>query len=472
MLDSQNLMKEQAENGVEKTFRELVERYVNLVYGTALRLVNGDTQLAEDVSQTVFITLARKVDSLPPEVMLGGWLHRCTFHAATKAVRSEQRRQVRERQAAEMMEMNTSPHDAEETARQIKPVLDAALLQLNQPDRHAILLRFFEERSFYDIGAALNLSEDAARMRVTRALEKLHALLTKRGAVIPVAGLAAVLAVETGKAAPAGLALKLAGGALTAGGGGILQATLFHFMNATKLKAGMAAVILLTGMVTSIVVQQRVVARVRAMDAAISAQTGRQAKVAADNERLHQVLAAEAKARTDLADLERLRATAAALRQKTNELTTLREQNQALRQQLQSLAQTPLQKKEEAVKRLNFVKKSVLAGILYAEKNGHYPASLDEAAPFFPADRDSSDIDPENFELLYHGPPASLTNFQDTIVLREKDPWLGSNGRWVKTYGFADGHAQSVTIPSTWNGVTYNDFDAYEQAHTMSEPAQ
>ena len=102
MTDSQKLLAEYAKNGSEQAFRELVSRYVNFVYATALRLVNGDTHLAEDVSQGVFINLARAGRTLSTDVMLGGWLHQSTYHLATKAVRSERRRVGREREAVEM----------------------------------------------------------------------------------------------------------------------------------------------------------------------------------------------------------------------------------------------------------------------------------------------------------------------------------------------------------------------------------
>ena len=97
MTETQKLLADYAENGSETAFREVVDRYVNLVYSTALRLVNGNTHLAEDVTQTVFISLARRGRNLSREVMLGGWLHQHSYHVATKAVRAERRRQSRER---------------------------------------------------------------------------------------------------------------------------------------------------------------------------------------------------------------------------------------------------------------------------------------------------------------------------------------------------------------------------------------
>ncbi|HEU0040124.1 MAG TPA: sigma factor, partial [Verrucomicrobiae bacterium] len=102
MTDGQQLLAQYAESGSETAFRELVTRYVDLVYSAAVRLVNGDTHLAEDVTQTVFADLARLAHALSREVMLGGWLHRHTCFVASKTMRGERRRQARERQAAEM----------------------------------------------------------------------------------------------------------------------------------------------------------------------------------------------------------------------------------------------------------------------------------------------------------------------------------------------------------------------------------
>ena len=101
ITDSQQLLAEYASHGSEAAFRELVARYINLVYSTALRLVGGDTQLADDVTQTVFIGLARKGRTLSSKVMLGGWLHQYTYHVAARTMRSERRRQTREREAVE-----------------------------------------------------------------------------------------------------------------------------------------------------------------------------------------------------------------------------------------------------------------------------------------------------------------------------------------------------------------------------------
>jgi len=102
MNDSQQLLADYLKNGSEIAFRELVIRYINLVHSTAIRLAQGDAHLAQDITQNVFITLARKARTLPPDVMLGGWLHRATCLLAASTMRGERRRALREREAVAM----------------------------------------------------------------------------------------------------------------------------------------------------------------------------------------------------------------------------------------------------------------------------------------------------------------------------------------------------------------------------------
>src|SRR5664279_1640583 len=219
MTDSNTLLSQYARTGSESAFGELVSRYIDLVYSTAFRLVGGDAQSAQDVAQTVFVALAAKAGTLPEDVMLGGWLHQHTRFVAGELMRTERRRQLRERQVAEM---NAITDHSESNLAQVAPVLDEAIGQLAAEDRTAILLRFFERKDFRGVGDALGSSEDAARKRVDRALGKLHVLLKHRGATLSAAALGTALAAEAVTAAPAGLAGSVAATALAsaAAGGG------------------------------------------------------------------------------------------------------------------------------------------------------------------------------------------------------------------------------------------------------------
>ncbi len=170
--------------------------------------------LLEDVAQMVFVDLARKARRLPKEVMLGGWLHRHTCFVATNAMRGERRRQSRERQAVEMNALQDNP-GADFSL--IAPILDEAINELGEADRTAILLRFFEQRDFGSVGEALGSNEDAARMRVNRALEKLESLLKRRGVTTSAAAVGVALSVNAVQAVPAALAVAISTAAVVAG---------------------------------------------------------------------------------------------------------------------------------------------------------------------------------------------------------------------------------------------------------------
>jgi RNA polymerase sigma factor (sigma-70 family) len=241
MTDSHTLLSQYATTGSESAFRELVSRYIDLVYSTAFRLVDGNVESAQDVTQTVFVALADQARTLPKDVMLGGWLHLRTRFAAGKLMRAERRRQLRERQAAEM---NAIEDHSESNLAQVAPVLDEAIGQLNAEDRNAILLRFFERKDFRGVGDALGSSEDAARKRVDRALEKLYVLLKHRGATLSAAALGTALATEAVTAAPAGLAGSVAGAALASAAAGTATTLgVLKSMALAKLPLGAAGLV-------------------------------------------------------------------------------------------------------------------------------------------------------------------------------------------------------------------------------------
>jgi RNA polymerase sigma factor (sigma-70 family) len=207
----QQLLNRYVKDGSDYAFGELVNRYINLVYSAAVRLLNYETHLAEDVTQTVFLDLARQAPTLSPKVMLGGWLHRHTCFVASKTLRAQRRRQLREQLAVEMNSMN---QQTEAEFAPVAPLPDDAINQLGAEDRTAILARFFEQREFRAVGEALGSTEEAARKRVNRALEKLHLLLKRRGVTLSVAALGSALTTEAVTAAPAGLATGVAASAV------------------------------------------------------------------------------------------------------------------------------------------------------------------------------------------------------------------------------------------------------------------
>jgi len=467
MTESQQLLADYAKNGSEAAFRELVARYINFVYSTALRLVGGDTQLAEDVTQVVFIGLARKARSLSGEVMLGGWLHQHTFHVATKSVRAERRRQSRESEAAQMNAQSDDPG-----LRHVAPLLDEAITQLDRDDRTAILLRFFEQRDFRSVGVALGSNEDAARMRVNRALEKLHSILKRRGVALSVGALGTALTVEAVTAAPAGLAMSVAGTALASVSiGGGVSVTLLKLMTLTKLQAGIISAIAVAGVIAPITIQHQAQMKLRAKDAALQQQNEQLASLASENSRLSNQLAqagnSQSLSQQQLQDLLKLRSEVSALKGQLAEAAKI----SALAQKQSAPPSTPADPQEEerqqalarqqAIAKMGYSRSWVMASILYAEQNGgQYPASLGQAATFIPDDhKDEVLLATNQFELVYQGSRSAITNPSSTIVIREI-PVAGST---LRAYGFADGHSE---IHKEETG----DFSAYEAQHIINQP--
>ena len=217
MIEDITLLRAYVDRHSQAAFTALVQRRVGLVYSVALRRVGGDKQLAEDVAQKVFIELGRHAPTLLHRATIAGWLYRVAHGTAVDLVRQEHRRRVREPLGPLMQDASDNPLAAADWDR-LRPTLDEAMSGLSESDRDAVALRFFEGRSFADTGRALQLSEDSARKRVERALEKVAAALARRGITSTTAAVSLVLAEPTAFAAPSGLAAAVAETALSGAG--------------------------------------------------------------------------------------------------------------------------------------------------------------------------------------------------------------------------------------------------------------
>src|SRR5215469_9707786 len=205
------LLRQYAEQNSEAAFADLVSRYVNLVYSAAARKT-GNLHAAEEITQAVFIILARKANSLRKETILSGWLYQTARLTAANFLRHEIRRGRREQEA--YMQSLSNETDA---WPEIAPLLEDAMGRLNEKERNAIVQRFFEGKSFQEVGAAFGVTENAAKKRVIRGLEKLRKFCSRRGVDSTTGIIGENIAAHSIQAAPTALAKTVAVAAVAKG---------------------------------------------------------------------------------------------------------------------------------------------------------------------------------------------------------------------------------------------------------------
>ncbi len=308
MMDDAELLRCYAEKRAEDAFAELVRRRIGLVYSVALRHT-GDAQSAEDVTQLVFTALAQKAAQLARRPVLVGWLYRSAQFAAHDARRAASRRQAREQEAHHMEQLAQDSPDPD--WNRLRPVLDEVLNDLAEQDRDAILLRFFDNQPFAEIGAKLHLTENAARMRVERALEKMHAALTRRGVTSTTAALAAALSSPIALAMPAGLAATVTSAAL-ADATGVAAGAVAAFSGSSLMATVKTNLWILAGVTAvsaaAVLFQQQDNAALKRELASLRQQDARAVTALAASQRMVKAKTAEVAARTRVVG-DRLRGT-------------------------------------------------------------------------------------------------------------------------------------------------------------------
>jgi RNA polymerase sigma factor (sigma-70 family) len=372
------LLRRYSDEKSEEAFAELVRRHVDLVYSAALRQVNGDAHLAQDVAQMVFTELSRKAGQLSRRPVLTGWLYTCAHFCAAKAVRTERRRHSREQEVQAMHELLDN-HGPELDWEKVLPVLDKVMIELSEPDREAILMRYFENRQLGEIGEKLGLSEDAARKRVDRAVEKLRAFLARRG-ITTSAALAAALSANAVHAAPAGLAAAVIAGSVagTAVAGTGATITLLKLMTMSKFQIGIIGAVVAGGVAAPLIIEYRSQAELRDARAALKAQNDELAAQVAENERLSNLLA-QVNATQELntgqvSELLRLRNEVGGLRRQTNDLAMLQADNQRLRAAANKAAAPPATVQDKAAQ--DYIQKESWAFLGFADPESAFQSTV------------------------------------------------------------------------------------------------
>ena len=470
-LSDQQLLGDYARLRSETAFAELVHRHVDLVYSAAWRMVR-DAHLAEDVTQAVFMALARSAAQLAGRPVLAGWLHRTAQNLAANTVRSEVRHRLHAQESAAMNEL-LGP-EPESNWDKVAPYLDAALEELGQADREALLLRYFQGKSAREIAQTLRVSEPAAQKRINRAVERLRAIFARKGVVVGPGGLAIEISANAVQAAPAGLAASICASAVGVGPSvtSLAAKTILVLMNSIHAKViTVIATAVLAGTAVHLV-QKGEINRLRAQNQTLLAQ---QAGLA--TERDNAISASEAKdaatqiSQGEKSELLRLRSEVGKLRGQTNELEALRQKNRRLQEALAKAGagtgtgQTSDEtdpNTQAALAKMSDAKQLVLGLSMYAsDHQNQLPGDLTQSSTYLK----SGDLTGTNhFELVLQGALNSVRNPAATIAIRETEASL-MNGAWFKAYGFADGHSE-------FHREIDGNFAPWESQHIQPPPGQ
>ena len=212
------LLRRYVARGDREALGEVVRRHIDFVYATARRQTRGDAHAAEDVTQAVFIVLARRAASVRSDAALPAWLFAVTRYAAASARRLEQRRGYHERRAARPEALHLSrPSHVEQDPDELLAQLDDAIAELSENDRRGVLLCYFQDLTFRDVGRALGGSEEAASKRVSRAVQRMRASFARRGVAVSGTTLSSAMVAQAQVTAPAQLVAPAANVAFISG---------------------------------------------------------------------------------------------------------------------------------------------------------------------------------------------------------------------------------------------------------------
>ena len=473
MTPDSELLRRFAKTNSEDAFAELVKRHVNLVYSAALRQVGGDAHFAQDVAQTVFADLARKAQALSHRESLTGWLYTSAYFAAAKIARTENRRRDREEKFMCEPTRETAPDtsraetfvEAGADWERLRPMLDKVMHELKETDREAILLRYFENRPFAEVGTKMGLNENAARMRVERALEKLRAIFAKRG-ITTATALASVISANAVQIAPANLVATITTASIATAGTGAF--TLLKIMTMTNLKLGISALVV-AGTATAIVIQHQAQTKLRDQSESLRQQI---TQLEANNEGLSNRLAAAGARPASFQSLPdgqsnellKLRGEVGVLRQQASEAS---QKAQVAEQKLATLLSAKAQFASHQSATMNAAKMLGLDMRLYArDHDNQFPTNrLYKLADDYGTTNLLQNIPP--LELIDVGltklNSQSQPDHPSMVVVRERLARQAPDGTWSRIYLFADGSVQTAT---SYDG----NFDAWEKANTYAPP--
>jgi RNA polymerase sigma factor (sigma-70 family) len=431
----------------------------------------------------VFVDLARQAMSLAPDTILSAWLYQVARRTAIDVIRRESRRQIREQVAQELTAMNAPDTDW----TQIEPLLEEGMDSLEEKERTALLLRYFQSKSLSEVGEALGINEDAARKRISRSVERLREFFVRRGVSVGSVTLTTTITINAIQAAPAALGPVVISAALVSGTTITISATAISKIVAmTTIQKALAAATLVAA--AAGVYEAREASNARGQLVAVEQQgnslSNKVEELTRAREELSGKLASieQEKTKSGGSELLRLRNEVGQLRSRLAAIARPRREEPAPAKTDENAITPEEMMKHEGIAKMNYARQWLVAFMIYADHNqGQFPTNFAQADPFldagaktehnlkdyeFPPGGIKYGLIPDNYEITYQGSLQAVTNPPQQIVLREKQPEQTEDGGYVRTYGFADGHTEvhRATVDHRRDEIG---FEAWEAEHGL-----